>query len=207
MQAGSRLEILKDITLELAAGQTLAVKGQSGSGKSTLLSLIAGLDRPTSGTVEVVGKDIGRLSEKELSIFRRDHLGIVFQSFHLISNLTALENISLPLEIAGQKEATARAFIALKEVGLELRGEHFPRQLSGGECQRVAIARAYVTLPALLIADEPSGNLDPVTGVQVMDLLFDLVKRKNMTLLLVTHNESLARRCDRQVTLVGGSLL
>ncbi len=206
VQAGVSIDVLKGMDLDLAEGETLAILGQSGSGKSTLLSLLAGLDQPTSGTISIEGKEITQLSERALAAFRARALSIVFQQFHLMSNLTALENITLPLEVAGDVDAVKRGRDAIEKVGLSARSTHFPHQLSGGERQRVAIARAFVVQPKLLLADEPSGNLDAQTGRQVVDLLFDLVKSRGTTLILVTHNEELAGRCGRKTYLKDGKL-
>jgi putative ABC transport system ATP-binding protein len=205
-QGGTSVQVLQNLELEVTQGETVAIVGQSGSGKSTLLSLLAGLDSPTSGSVELAGRALGAMSEEELTAYRARHLGIVFQQFHLMSNLTAAENISLPLEIARNAQAAQKAKLALEQVGLAHRADHFPHQLSGGEKQRVAIARALVISPSVLLADEPSGSLDTATGNQVMKLLFDLVSRQNMTLVLVTHNEELVKLCQRKLTLRGGRL-
>lgn len=196
--AGQAVEVFKNINLEMNQGDTLAILGPSGSGKSTLLSLIAGLDTPTAGEVIVNGQSLSHLTESELTQFRSRNLSIIFQSFYLFSHLNALENISLPLEIAGDPEATAKAKKSLHLVGLDHRAEHLPSQLSGGENQRVAIARAFAVKPQLLLADEPSGSLDAHSGEQIMNLLFDLVKKEKMTMILVTHNEELAKQCQRQ---------
>jgi putative ABC transport system ATP-binding protein len=201
------VEVLKGVDFEAEAAKTVAIVGPSGSGKSTLLSLLAGLDSPDQGSIEIGGKDLATLGEEALTRYRAAQLGIVFQQFHLMTNLTAHENVRLPLEIAGDAEADAKAAKALVDVGLGGRGTHFPHELSGGECQRVAIARALVVKPPLLLADEPSGNLDTKTGEQVMRLLFDLVRDSRTALVLVTHNDELARRCDRRVTLTGGRLV
>jgi putative ABC transport system ATP-binding protein len=205
-QGGTEIEILRGVTLSLDKGETLAILGESGSGKSTLLSLLAGLDRPTSGTVAVQGQDLNALDEAGLARFRARHLGIVFQQFHLMAHLTAEENVALPLDIRRDPSAAAKAQQALERVGLAGRRTHLPSQLSGGECQRVAIARAMVSEPDVLLADEPSGNLDTRTGEQVMGLLFDLVTTRAITLILVTHNEKLARRCQRERVLDSGLL-
>ncbi len=205
-QAHTPIEVLSGLNLTLEKGLKLAILGRSGSGKSTLLSLIAGLDSPTRGEISIAGQDIGPMSENELTRFRARTLGIIFQQFHLMENLTALENVSLPLEIARNPDAMIRAREVLAQVGLSDRLEHFPSELSGGEKQRVAIARALVVKPALLLADEPSGNLDTHTGDQVMNLLFELVERHQMTLILVTHSDELAARCERQLTLREGAL-
>lgn len=201
------IDVLCDIAFEVERGETVAIVGESGSGKSTLLSLLAGLDMPTRGSIRVDGSDLGKMSETELARFRASALGIVFQQFHLMSGLTALENVSLPLELQGVSGAADRARAALEQVGLTERADHLPAKLSGGECQRVAIARALVVEPALLLADEPSGSLDARTGKVVTDLLFDLVKRRGMTLLLVTHSEELASACDRCLVIDSGRLV
>jgi putative ABC transport system ATP-binding protein len=200
------IEVLRGVDLEVTAGETVAIVGESGSGKSTLLSLLAGLDVPTRGRVEVDGRDLGAMSERELAAFRARQLGIVFQQFHLMGGLTAEENVALPLELQGEADAQKRAHDALDHVGLADRADHLPSRLSGGECQRVALARALVVEPALLLADEPSGSLDARTGDAVNRLLFDLVARRGTTLLLVTHSERLADACDRRVRLEAGRL-
>lgn len=197
--------------LDFAAGhpnrsETVAIIGPSGSGKSTLLAMLAGLDAPTSGTIRVAGQDLSKLDQAGLSRFRAKNLGIVFQQFHLMSSLTALENVRLPLEIAEIADATAIATSMLSSVGLGHRLQHFPAELSGGECQRVAIARALAVDPAIYLADEPSGNLDQKTGIQIMELLFERIKSKKSTLILVTHNEELAKWCDRRLILQEGRL-
>jgi putative ABC transport system ATP-binding protein len=201
------IQVLRGVNLDAQAGETIAILGPSGSGKSTLLSLLAGLDSPTSGSVTLAGKNLTAMNEESLARFRAKNLGIIFQQFHLMNNLTAKENVRLPLEISGTSEADAKARQALIDVGLGHRLDHFPHQLSGGECQRVAIARAIVVEPPLLLADEPSGNLDTTTGHQVMKLLFDLTKKNKMTLILVTHNEDLAKWCDKKLTLSEGRLV
>ena len=200
------IEVLRDLDLAVAHGETVAVLGESGSGKSTLLSLLAGLDAPTQGRIEVGGRNFGEMKERELAAFRARELGIVFQQFHLMGGLTAVENVALPLELQGVPDATTRAHRALEQVGLAARAAHLPSRLSGGECQRVAIARAIVVEPALLLADEPSGSLDARTGAAVDQLLFDLVAHHGATLVLVTHSERLAAACDRRVSLSGGRL-
>ena len=202
----SKVEVLKNLNLEVQKSDTVAIVGQSGSGKSTLLSLLAGLDRQTSGSLKLHGKELGELNEIEMTQFRAENIGIIFQQFYLMPHLTALENVSLPLEMFGLKDSQKRAKDALNSVGLSERENHFPHQLSGGESQRVAIARAVVIRPAILLADEPTGNLDNITGVQVADLLFDLVETTRMTLLLVTHNMELAKRCSKQLTLHSGTI-
>lgn len=202
----SRVEVLKGINLEIHKGETLALIGKSGSGKSTLLSLLAGLDQPDSGEIKVDDKLISSMSEKELTQFRAANMGIVFQQFHLVSTLTAFENVLLPLELLKRPNAKERAQNLLESVGLSHRSHHLPSQLSGGESQRVAIARALAIGPSILFADEPSGNLDEDTGEKVMDLLFRMVKETNTTLVLVTHDQDLAKKCSRVVHLEHGSL-
>ncbi len=199
------IEVLTGINHEVGEGKTVAIVGDSGSGKSTLLSLLAGLDQPTSGNLFLKGHDLTTMDEEALARFRAEHIGIIFQQFHLMSHLTALENVSLPLDMFHKPDAEERAREALVQVGLDHRQHHFPHQLSGGECQRVAIARAIVIEPAILLADEPTGNLDNQTGEQVADLLFNLVQSNGMTMILVTHNEGLAARCEQQVTLKDGN--
>jgi len=200
-----KIDVLKNINLELQEGETVAVIGQSGSGKSTLLSLMAGLDRQTSGSLRLRDKEISEMSEVKLTQFRAENIGIIFQQFYLMPHLTALENVSLPLEMFGYDDYLNRAKEALEQVGLSDREKHFPHQLSGGESQRVAIARAVVTRPSILLADEPTGNLDNDTGIQVANLLFDLVNATGMTMLLVTHNTEMAGRCSKQLTLQNGT--
>ena len=200
-----KIDVLKNINLELQEGETVAVIGQSGSGKSTLLSLMAGLDRQTSGSLRLRNKEISEMSEVKLTQFRAENIGIIFQQFYLMPHLTALENVSLPLEMFGYDDYLNRAKEALEQVGLSDREKHFPHQLSGGESQRVAIARAVVTRPSILLADEPTGNLDNDTGIQVANLLFDLVNATGMTMLLVTHNTEMAGRCSKQLTLQNGT--
>jgi len=200
------LEVLRGIDLEVAPGETVAVLGESGSGKSTLLALLAGLDVPTRGSVCIDGRDTSALSERDLAALRARSVGIVFQSFHLMGGLSAEENVRLPLELRGDADANARARAALAQVGLAARADHLPARLSGGECQRVAIARALVVEPGILLADEPSGSLDERTGEAVDDLLFELVARRGTALVLVTHSERLAARCQRRVRLTGGRL-
>jgi putative ABC transport system ATP-binding protein len=201
------IDVLRGIDLDLGDAETLAVIGESGSGKSTLLSLLAGLDAPTQGSISVDGHALGAMDERGLARFRSRRLGIVFQQFHLMSGLTALENVSLPLELQRAPDALKRARTVLEHVGLAERADHLPSRLSGGECQRVAIARALVVEPALLLADEPSGSLDSRTGDAVMRLLFELVERRRTTLVLVTHSESLAAQCGRRARLVAGRLV
>ena len=200
-----KIDVLKNINLELQEGETVAVIGQSGSGKSTLLSLMAGLDRQTSGSLRLRDKEISEMGEVKLTQFRAENIGIIFQQFYLMPHLTALENVSLPLEMFGYDDYLNRAKESLEQVGLSDREKHFPHQLSGGESQRVAIARAVVTRPSILLADEPTGNLDNDTGIQVANLLFDLVNATGMTMLLVTHNTEMAGRCSKQLTLHNGT--
>ena len=200
------LEVLRGVDLEVAPGETLAVLGESGSGKSTLLALLAGLDVPTRGRIEIDGRDTAALSERELTELRARRIGIVFQSFHLMGGLSAEENVSLPLELRGDRDARERARAALAQVGLSARADHLPARLSGGECQRVALARALVVEPGILLADEPSGSLDEQTGEAALDLLFDLVARRGTALVVVTHSDRLAARCGRRVHLRAGRL-
>lgn len=200
------VEILRDITLAVARGETLGLTGPSGSGKSSLLMLMGGLERATGGQVTALGRDLGVMGEDDLARFRRDHMGVVFQSFHLIPTMTALENVATPLELAGAGDAFARAAEELDAMGLDSRKDHYPAQLSGGEQQRVALARAAVTRPEILLADEPTGNLDGSTGQAIMDLLFGLRDRHGATLVLVTHAPDLAERCDRILHLTDGRL-
>ena len=201
------VEILRDVSLDVEAGQSLAVVGPSGSGKTSLLMVIAGLERATSGHVNVAGHDLTRLGEDDLALMRGAEIGIVFQSFHLVPTMTALENVALPLEFAGAANAFATARGLLDEVGLGPRVDHFPAQLSGGEQQRVAIARALSRQPKLILADEPTGNLDGKTGRQVIDLLFGLQRRREATLVLVTHDDRLAEACERTIRMADGRIL
>ena len=205
-QGSQRIEVLYRLDLSIQLGEIVSILGQSGSGKSTLLSLLAGLDHPEMGTVEVKGENLAKLSQDQLSKFRSKNLGIVFQQYHLMSNLTALENVGVPLELQGTREFVEPARLALKQVGLSNRLAHFPSQLSGGECQRVALARAIVSEPSLILADEPSGNLDQKTGREIMDLLFRLCRDRGQSLILVTHNHELAKLCDRMLLLSDGRL-
>jgi putative ABC transport system ATP-binding protein len=198
------ISILEQITLRIAAKERVAIVGPSGSGKSTLLGLIAGLDRPTSGTIEIDGVDITRLSENDLARYRRRKIGYIFQSFHLIPTLTAVENVAIPLELAGDGNARDEAERLLDSVGLHERIDHYPVQLSGGEQQRVAIARAFACRPPILLADEPTGNLDTVTGGQVIDLLDAMHRDYGTTLVLVTHDHGLASRMERVISLRDG---
>ena len=199
--------ILRDIDLSVAAGQSVAIVGPSGSGKTSLLMLLGGLERATEGAVTVAGRELGGLDEDALARFRAAEVGIVFQSFHLVATMTALENVALPLEFRGDRDATAKAAAALAEVGLEKRVEHYPAQLSGGEQQRVALARALVGQPRLLLADEPTGNLDGATGRQVIELILGLGRGRGATLVLVTHDEALAQRCERIVRMADGRIV
>ena len=201
---GRSLTILDGITLDVATGELLAITGPSGSGKSTLLGLVAGLDRPSSGSIVVGGVDITRLDEDALARFRRETLGYVFQSYHLIPTLTAVENVAVPLEIAGAPNALVRARALLDDVGLGDRAHHYPVQLSGGEQQRAALARAVALDPGLLLADEPTGNLDSATGTRIIELLLELRRQRGATLVLVTHDDALARHADRVVVLRDG---
>ncbi len=201
------VNILRGVTLDIGAGEIAAVVGPSGAGKSSLMMVAGALERATSGRVEVVGRDLGPLDEDARARLRRDNLGIVFQGFHLIPTMTALENVALPLEFAGRSDAFDAAQSALERVGLGPRVAHYPAQLSGGEQQRVAVARAFVGRPKLLLADEPTGNLDGVTGRQVMDLLFDLARAQDATLILITHDMGLAARCDRILRLADGKVV
>ncbi|MEO9822969.1 MAG: ATP-binding cassette domain-containing protein [Paracoccaceae bacterium] len=201
-----RIEILKGITLDVKAGETLGLVGPSGSGKSSLLMLMGGLERATGGQVTVLGHDLTALGEDALARVRREHMGVVFQSFHLIPTMTALENVATPLELAGADDAFERAAAELEAVGLGARKDHYPAEMSGGEQQRVALARAAAPRPKLLLADEPTGNLDASTGATIMDMLFDLNARHGATLVLVTHAPELAERCSRVVRLVDGQV-
>ena len=200
------VEVLRGITLTVERGQSVGLIGPSGSGKSSLLMLMGGLERPTAGTVRALGQDLGAMDEDALARFRRGSMGVVFQSFHLIPTMTTLENVALPLELAGAADAFDRAEAELRAVGLGHRLDHVPAQLSGGEQQRVALARAVVSRPEILLADEPTGNLDAANGAAVMDLLFDLRDRHGATLIMVTHAPELAARCDRVVRLLDGRI-
>ena len=202
----SELTILRDVSFSIASGEAVAVVGASGSGKSTLLGLLAGLDTPTAGSVRIDGEDLFALDEDGRAALRARLLGFVFQSFNLLPAMTALENVMLPLELAGAANAAAEAKSLLERVGLGRRLTHYPKQLSGGEQQRVAIARAFVTQPRLLLADEPTGNLDADTGAGIIELMFDLNRERGTTLVLVTHDMDLSRRCGRVLRLAGGVL-
>ncbi|MFD0910103.1 ABC transporter ATP-binding protein [Ruegeria arenilitoris] len=200
------VEILRDINLTVKEGETLGLVGPSGSGKSSLLMLMGGLEQTTSGRITALGQDLTSMSEDALARFRRDAMGVVFQNFHLIPTMTALENVATPLELAGHRDAFDRAEAELAAVGLSHRRDHYPAQLSGGEQQRVALARASAPRPRILLADEPTGNLDETNGAAIVDLLFGLRDRHGATLVLVTHSHSLARRCDRVVRLRDGRI-
>jgi putative ABC transport system ATP-binding protein len=202
--ASGAVNILRGISLDVPAGEKLGIIGPSGSGKTSLLMLLAGLERATGGDITVAGRDLAPLDEDARARFRRDNLGIVFQSFHLIPSMTAAQNVAVPLELAGRADAASSAAAALAQVGLGHRLTHRPSQLSGGEQQRVALARAFAPAPRLLLADEPTGNLDVETGQMVMDLLFELCAAAGTTLVLITHDPVLAARCDRTVTLRNG---
>lgn len=203
-QGSEKIQVLKGVNFNIREGEVVAILGQSGSGKTTLLSLLAGLDLPGSGEIRMDGQIFSQMLEDEKTIFRGKNIGIVFQSYHLVPHLTALENVMLPLDILGEADAAVKAKALLEQVGLGHRSTHFPSQLSGGECQRTALARALVTKPALLLADEPSGHLDSETGQKVMDLFFDVVRQNKTTTILVTHDAALAKRCDRQLVLKAG---
>ena len=200
------VDILRGISLDVAKGETLGLVGPSGSGKSSLLMIMGGLERATGGKVTVLGRDMTAMGEDDLALFRRDHMGVVFQSFHLIPTMTALENVATPLELAGARDAFDRAEEELRAVGLGDRTGHYPSQLSGGEQQRVALARAAAPRPQILLADEPTGNLDGTTGDAIMEMLFGLRDRHGATLVLVTHARELAERCDRVIRLRDGQL-
>jgi putative ABC transport system ATP-binding protein len=204
--AAGPVNVLRGIDLSIEAGATIGLIGPSGSGKSTLMMVLGGLERASSGRVEVAGFDLSALDEDALARFRRDNVGIVFQSFHLVPTMTALENVAVPLELAGKKDAFATARAGLEAAGLKERLLHYPSQLSGGEQQRVAIARAFAARPKLLLADEPTGNLDGATGRQVIDILFRLHAEVDTTLLLITHDNELAQRCGRIVSLSDGRI-
>jgi putative ABC transport system ATP-binding protein len=200
------VEILHGISLDVTKGATLGLIGPSGSGKSSLLMIMGGLERATSGTVSALGRDLTAMDEDALARFRRDHMGVVFQSFHLIPTMTALENVATPLELAGVDDAFDRAAEELKAVGLASRADHYPSQMSGGEQQRVALARASAPRPEILLADEPTGNLDGTNGEAIMDLLFGLRDRHGATLVMVTHSRELADKCDRVIRLTDGAI-
>jgi putative ABC transport system ATP-binding protein len=203
----ARVDILRGIDLDVVAGESVALLGPSGSGKSSLMAVLAGLERPSGGTVRVTGMDFATLSEDALAVARRGRIGIVLQAFHLLPTMTALENVAVPLELAGEPDAFARAATELAAVGLADRTGHYPTQLSGGEQQRVAIARALVARPALVFADEPTGNLDTATGVTIMDMLFARHAASGATLFVITHDPALAARCARVIELADGRIV
>jgi putative ABC transport system ATP-binding protein len=205
--AAGEVNILRGLDLAIGTGETVSIVGPSGSGKSTMMMVIAGLERPTSGRVSVAGQELRGLGEDALALFRRDRIGIVFQDFHLIPTMTALENVAVPLELGGRRDAFARAEAELQAVGLGHRLSHYPGQLSGGEQQRVALARAFVVEPRLLLADEPTGNLDGETGARIIDLMFALRAERGATLLLITHDPVIAARCARVVRLIDGRIV
>lgn len=202
-----QVHILRGIDVEIAAGEQVALVGASGAGKSSMMMIVGGLERATAGKVRVAGHELTAMSEDELALFRRGHVGIVFQSFHLVPTMTALENVAVPLEFAGHQDAFGLARAELEAVGLGHRLEHYPGQLSGGEQQRVALARAFVIEPHLLLADEPTGNLDGDTGQQIVDLMFRLSEEKGTTLLLITHDPALAARCARELRIADGRIV
>lgn len=203
-QGDQKIEVLKGLEVDVPNGQMISILGQSGSGKSTLLTLLAGLESADAGEILIDGKNLVTMNEKDLTSFRASHISLVFQQYHLVPHLTALENVTLPLEILGREKSEQKAKRLLEELGLSHRLDHTPSRLSGGECQRVAIARALVVEPKLLLADEPSGNLDVHTGDKVMDLFFDVAKRHGITVVLVTHSEALAARCEKTYRLANG---
>jgi len=205
-EGASSVDVLKDVSLQVERGQSTAIVGPSGSGKSTLLMVMAGLERVDRGEVHVAGQGLHDMIEDEVAAFRGRTIGIVFQSFHLIPNMTALENVAVPLELAGHRDPFGQAAQELAAVGLKDRVTHYPGELSGGEQQRVAIARALAPAPAIMIADEPTGNLDQATGRQIADLLFEKARERGTTLVLVTHDPTLAQRCDRQVSMRSGRI-
>jgi len=205
-EGANKIEVLNGLNLHVTQGESVAIVGSSGSGKSTLLALLAGLDVPTNGVVEIAGKSFSTLDEDARAAIRGAHMGFVFQSFQLLPTMTALENVMLPMQLANRKDAKQLAIAALEKVGLFERINHYPKHLSGGEQQRVAIARAFATQPAILFADEPTGNLDIATGDRIIDLLFRLNQQTTTTLILVTHDAQLAKRCGRTITLQNGQL-
>ncbi len=205
--AAGYVNILRGLSLVVNRGESVGVVGPSGSGKSTMLAVIAGLERPTSGRVVVAGADLAAMDEDALARFRRDHVGIVFQSFHLMATMTAIENVAVPLELAGRADAFSAAEAGLAAVGVAHRRDHYPAQLSGGEQQRVALARAVVAEPDLLLADEPTGNLDGATGEAIIELVFDIRARLGTTLVLITHDAAIVERCDRVVRLADGRVI
>ncbi len=203
---GGEVHILRGLNLRVSRGETMSVVGPSGSGKTTMIMVIAGLEKPTSGTVRIAGNDLSAMDEDQLARFRRKHVGVVFQAFHLVPTMTALENVALPLEFAGEEDAWEKAAAGLGAVGLSGRMSHYPAQLSGGEQQRAAIARAFVAHPSILLADEPTGNLDADSGKMTIDILFTLQEQYGTTLILITHDQSLAPRCARHVSMNDGRL-
>jgi putative ABC transport system ATP-binding protein len=205
-QGEDKLTVISNLNADIKNGEVVAIVGQSGSGKSTLLSLLAGLDQADQGSISVDGANISAMNEKQVTEFRGQNIGIVFQQYHLVAHLTAVENVMLPMEILGMPEAEAQAISLLKEMGLEHRLHQFPSKMSGGECQRVAIARALAVRPKILLADEPSGNLDIHTGEKVMEVFFNAAKKYQITTILVTHSEALAKRCQRVLRLSEGQL-
>lgn len=208
VRSGSEdLTILDDVSVEIADGEFVAIIGASGSGKSTMLGLIAGLDAPSSGDIVIDGSNVTRMGEDELAALRSEKIGFVFQSFHLIPSLTAFENVLIPMEILGQRDAKQRAAELLEQVGLTSRGHHYPTELSGGEQQRVAIARAFANSPKILLADEPTGNLDSKNGAHIFELMTELHRRNNVTLILVTHDHALAEKAQRQIVLRDGRVV
>lgn len=207
VETTEKLTILQDISFQLHEGASLAIVGSSGSGKSTLLGLLAGLDVPTEGEILLAGNSLSQMNEDERALLRAEHVGFVFQSFQLLESLTAVENVMLPLELEGNKNARARALELLERVGLSARTQHYPKQLSGGEQQRVAIARAFASNPSILFADEPTGNLDTKTGESIIELLFQLNAESKTTLVLVTHEERLAARCQNRIQIEAGRLV
>lgn len=207
VETTEKLTILQDISFQLHEGASLAIVGSSGSGKSTLLGLLAGLDVPTEGEILLAGNSLSQMSEDQRALLRAEHVGFVFQSFQLLESLTAVENVMLPLELEGNKNARARALELLERVGLAARTQHYPKQLSGGEQQRVAIARAFASNPSILFADEPTGNLDTKTGESIIELLFQLNAESKTTLVLVTHEERLAARCQNRIQIEAGRLV
>lgn len=207
VETTEKLTILQDISFQLHEGASLAIVGSSGSGKSTLLGLLAGLDVPTEGEILLAGNALSQMNEDQRALLRAEHVGFVFQSFQLLESLTAVENVMLPLELEGNKNARARALELLERVGLAARTQHYPKQLSGGEQQRVAIARAFASNPSILFADEPTGNLDTKTGESIIELLFQLNAESKTTLVLVTHEERLAARCQNRIQIEAGRLV
>jgi putative ABC transport system ATP-binding protein len=205
--AAGRVNILRGMSLEIDAGESVGVVGPSGSGKSTMMMVIAGLERPSGGRVVVAGHDLATMDEDDLALFRREHGGIMFQSFHLVQTMTAVENVAIPLELAGRRNAFDLARERLAAVGLDHRLLHYPGQLSGGEQQRVALARAFAASPSILLADEPTGNLDGATGERIIDLLFESARDHGTTLVLITHDPAIARRCDRIARVADGRIV